>query len=216
MTDLDRVLELVVKRSRALIDARAAEIALLDGDEFVIAAAGGRGRRAGDRAAHADRGVGGRRRGDVRRPHAAARTTCPAARFAGRELGAATALVVADGVPQPPVGLPHARSTGCRRSGSFTEEDERLLQAFAASAATAVATAQTASDEALAPQHRRPRRQERRRWARELHDETLQELAGLQRAALRRAAQRRPGAHPRGASTVPSSCITTASPTCAR
>ena len=38
VTDLDRVLELVVKRSRALIDARAAEIALLDGDEFVIAA----------------------------------------------------------------------------------------------------------------------------------------------------------------------------------
>ena len=43
MTDLDRVLELVVKRSRALIDARAAEIALLDGDEFVIAAVAGEG-----------------------------------------------------------------------------------------------------------------------------------------------------------------------------
>ena len=43
VTDLDRVLELVVKRSRALIDARSAEIALLDGDEFVIAAAAGEG-----------------------------------------------------------------------------------------------------------------------------------------------------------------------------
>ena len=43
VTDLDRVLELVVKRSRALIDARAAEIALLDGDEFVIAAVAGEG-----------------------------------------------------------------------------------------------------------------------------------------------------------------------------
>ena len=30
-TDLDRVLELVVKRSRALVGARSAEIALLDG-----------------------------------------------------------------------------------------------------------------------------------------------------------------------------------------
>src|SRR4051794_34098938 len=43
VTDLDRVLELVVKRSRALIDARAAEIALLEGDEFVIAAVAGEG-----------------------------------------------------------------------------------------------------------------------------------------------------------------------------
>src|SRR4051794_25984182 len=43
VTDLDRVLELVVKRSRALLDARAAEIALVDGDEFVIAAVAGAG-----------------------------------------------------------------------------------------------------------------------------------------------------------------------------
>ena len=41
VTDLDRVLELIVKRSRALIDARVAEIALLEGDEFVIAAVAG-------------------------------------------------------------------------------------------------------------------------------------------------------------------------------
>ena len=60
----------------------------------------------------------------------------------------------------------------------FNEEDERLLQAFAASAATAVATAQNASEEAL----RRgieASESERTRWARELHDETLQQLAGL-------------------------------------
>src|SRR5580765_2098543 len=60
----------------------------------------------------------------------------------------------------------------------FGEDDERLLQAFAASAATAVATAQTATDEAL----RRAieaSEAERGRWARELHDETLQQLAGL-------------------------------------
>src|SRR3954453_13028804 len=43
VTDLDRVLELVVKRSRALIGARAAEIALLEGDEFVVAAVAGQG-----------------------------------------------------------------------------------------------------------------------------------------------------------------------------
>ena len=43
VTDVGRVLELVVKRSRALIDARAAELALLDGDELVVAAVAGRG-----------------------------------------------------------------------------------------------------------------------------------------------------------------------------
>ena len=76
-----------------------------------------------------------------------------------------------------PIGFLSAfdRLTG---DGSFTEEDERLLQAFAASAATAVATAQSASNEAL---HRsvHASEQERQRWARELHDETLQDLAGL-------------------------------------
>src|SRR5262249_29379017 len=41
MTDLDRVLELVAKRSRALLDARAAEIALRDGDEYVVSARAG-------------------------------------------------------------------------------------------------------------------------------------------------------------------------------
>src|SRR6478735_5960548 len=43
VTDLDRVLELVVKRSRALLEARTAEITLLDGEMFVVAAAAGEG-----------------------------------------------------------------------------------------------------------------------------------------------------------------------------
>jgi signal transduction histidine kinase len=61
---------------------------------------------------------------------------------------------------------------------AFGDEDERLLQAFAASAATAVATAQSASDEALR-RSIEASEAERGRWARELHDETLQQLAGL-------------------------------------
>jgi signal transduction histidine kinase len=63
----------------------------------------------------------------------------------------------------------------------FTTADERLLEAFAASAATAIATARTVQAD-----RRRQRlaaaEQERTRWARELHDETLQSLAGLRLA----------------------------------
>ena len=43
LTDVDRVLELVAKRSRALISARATEIALVDGDDLVVAAVAGQG-----------------------------------------------------------------------------------------------------------------------------------------------------------------------------
>src|SRR5215207_480429 len=42
-TDIERVLELVAKRSRALIDARATGLGLLDGDELVIEAVAGEG-----------------------------------------------------------------------------------------------------------------------------------------------------------------------------
>ncbi len=76
-----------------------------------------------------------------------------------------------------------------RESGAdFSPDDERLLVSFAASAATAVATAQTAANEALRRSLLASER-ERSRWARELHDETLQQLAGLK--MLLRGAQRR-------------------------
>jgi signal transduction histidine kinase len=175
LTDLDRVLELVVKRSRALIDARTAELALLEGDEFVIAAAAGEG-------------VGGLQgtRLPVNDSIAAAALRSgrpqrfrelPADTYAARVLGARTALVTPLVFRNRPVGFLSVfdRVGG---TGAFSEEDQRLLQAFAASAATAVATAQTASDEALRRSLQASER-ERRRWARELHDETLQELAGL-------------------------------------
>ena len=92
VTDVDRVLELIAKRSRALIDARATELALLDGDEVVVAAAAGQGVE----------GVRGTRlpveesvvaaalsSGRAQRLHAV-----PPKAFASRVLGAHSALVV--------------------------------------------------------------------------------------------------------------------------
>jgi signal transduction histidine kinase len=175
VTEVGRVLELVVKRSRALIDARAAELVLLDGDELVVAAVAGQGVE----------GVRGSRVSLESSVAGAALQTgksqrfrkLPEQSFAYRTLGARTALVTPMVFRNRSVGFLSVfdRLSG---DGAFSEEDERLLQAFAASAAAAVATAQSASNEALqrsvqASEH------ERRRWARELHDETLQELAGL-------------------------------------
>jgi signal transduction histidine kinase len=65
-----------------------------------------------------------------------------------------------------------------RGEGDFIVEHQRLLEAFAASAATAVATAQSAADERLG-QRIAATEAERGRWARELHDETLQALGTL-------------------------------------
>jgi len=170
LTDLDRVLELVVKRSRALIDARATELALIDGDELVVAAAAGQGIA----------GVEGTRMPVEGSPVAAALQSGRPQRVRDvPEDGsvARSALVVPMTFRNRTVGFLSAfdRLTG---DGTFTDEDERLLQAFAASAATAVATAQTAGDEALR-RSIKASEEERQRWARELHDETLQELAGL-------------------------------------
>jgi signal transduction histidine kinase len=62
--------------------------------------------------------------------------------------------------------------------GEFTAEHQNLLEAFAVSAATAVATAQSAADDRRS-QRVAAAEAERSRWARELHDETLQALGNL-------------------------------------
>ena len=61
----------------------------------------------------------------------------------------------------------------------FSAHDQRMLEAFATSAATAIATAVSVQAE-RATQRLMAAENERARWARELHDETLQNLAALQ------------------------------------
>lgn len=60
----------------------------------------------------------------------------------------------------------------------FSEEDERLLRAFAQSAANAVAIKRSVEADRLRTAIEAAD-VERRRWARELHDQTLQSLGGL-------------------------------------
>jgi signal transduction histidine kinase len=175
-TDLDRVLELIVKRARALVDARSVLILLADGDELAVAALAG----------NAPADLLGTRlpiassiSGHVLRTRTAERLPNVGDRLrhalSGR-IGASTGLFV------PLVFRGRAMGVLCaydRGEGEpFEPEHERMLEAFAASAATAVATAQSVQAEGLRRSIEASER-ERQRWARELHDETLQELAGL-------------------------------------
>lgn len=174
-TDLDRVLQLIVKRGQALVAADALLIWLRQGDDLRIAAVSG----------------------DVDLP---ASTVIPlAASTAGQALDARRSVRMEDptqmGVDPARYGMARATSAlivplvhrdrghgvlmafGHDDAG-FDAEDERALEAFAASAAIAVATAQGVEAHRL-HDTMAAAESERRRWARELHDETLQGMASL-------------------------------------
>ena len=180
-TDLALILELVAKRGRALISARALVIELQIDDGLEVVAAAGElpanlvGRRMaleGSVAQAALRTAATQRLGDE----------LNRARFNEHGLGR-FGFDPEDGLIVPLVFRGHSlgvlvavdRLDGGPR---FTAQDERLLEAFATSAAAAVSTAQSVAIERqrerlAAAEH------ERARWARELHDETLQSLAAL-------------------------------------
>jgi signal transduction histidine kinase len=176
-TDLQRILELIAKRGRALVAARAMVIELVQGADLVIMAAAG----SLDVALVGERiPIEGSLGGHVLQTRRAERLADAPARLRFRvaELaGAKTGLVVPLVFRDQAVGVAAAfdRMTD---GPEFTAEDERLMEAFAASAATAVATAQTVEAQAL-QRTVEASELERRRWARELHDDSLQELAAV-------------------------------------
>jgi signal transduction histidine kinase len=101
-------------------------------------------------------------------------------RIAPREFGvpdANTAMLVPMLYRGVGVGILAAFDHGESRE-AFSEDDEQMLKTFAASAATAVALAQSVQSDRLRSSLAAADA-ERRRWARELHDETLQGLGGL-------------------------------------
>lgn len=175
-TDLDRVLELIAKRARALVDARDLVIVLREGDEMTVrAVAGEMGKELLGTRLPAEGSISGHVL-RTRRPQRLAQFSSVLRRALGDAGAARTGLFVPLIFRGRPLGVLSAYD---RAGGQeFTVESERLLESFAASAATAVATAQTVAAEGLRRSIDASER-ERQRWARELHDETLQQLAGL-------------------------------------
>ncbi len=176
-TGLDRVLELIVKRGRALIDARSVVIMLCDGPDLVVTASAGeafdvRGHRVPISASTSGEVLGRRR--PERIADVAARL-----RIAPSELGvpeANTALLVPMVARGEAVGVLAAFDRA--DDTTFSSEDELLLTAFAASAANAVAMRRSVESDRLRSSMAAADA-ERARWARELHDETLQGLGAL-------------------------------------
>jgi len=187
-TDLGVILELVAKRGRALVSARTLLIELAHGSELVVAAGAGEipdgvvGQRVAVEDTVARQAIQQRRTlrlsEDLNR-----------ARFQEQGLGR-LGVCASDGIVVPLVfrGGVHGVLLAIDRledGPSFTAEDVRLLEAFAATAATAVAMGQAFASERQS-QRLAAAEGERRRWARELHDETLQNLSAL-RVGLARA-----------------------------
>ena len=178
-THLERVLELVVKRGRAMLDAGSLAV-LLDGGAGrlrVAAAAGeidpavvgttvasgeslatavfesGKAQRVNELGSRSGHGL------DLLDPGARAALLVPLG-YRGQARGVLVAF--------PEMG----------NERGFGSDDEHLLISFAASAAIAIATAQSVAADRLRASMRAAD-DERKRWARELHDETLQELGAV-------------------------------------
>jgi signal transduction histidine kinase len=186
-TDIERVLELVVKRGRALVEARSMVLLLPEQGDLVGRAAAGEVDIAtviGLRLTVAD-GVIGQTFRNGRTERVADLASKLRFELADR-LRASAGLIVPLVFRNRRVGVLAALDR-IDDGPAFTAEDARLMEAFAAAAAIALAGAQ---DVAAQTRQRtiEASESERTRWARELHDETLQELGAL-KLALRATAR---------------------------
>lgn len=176
-TDLGRVLETIAKRARALVEARSLIVLLEDRGELEVVVTAGElaGELAGDRLSLDSAW------GRVVRNGLPERVGAAGARMAvdPGDLGARAdaALLVPLTFRGRGLGLIVAFDR-LSRGPEFDPEDERLLLSFAASAATAVATAQSVAEDRVRFSIEASER-ERSKWAHELHDETLQGLGAL-------------------------------------
>jgi len=180
VTDLPRLLDLVVARLRELVQARIVLIALpaTDGDLVVRATNGtGADELAGMRLAKD--GSKAARVLDRRRSERVDSMIedLEVDQEVARRLGALTGLYVPMILRDRPIGVitAHDKEGGDAR---FTDEDVRLAEAFAARAAAAVDLSERVASDAL----RRvvsAQELERQRLARELHDETGQALTSI-------------------------------------
>jgi two-component system, NarL family, sensor histidine kinase DevS len=176
-TRLERVLELVVKRSRALVSARGTVVLMQQADEAEVAAVAGElapellGRRIPLAYCVSGRVMRGGRPERVRSAPSPLRGGLAAI------VGARAALYVPLMYRGRPLGVLCAFDP-LDGEADFDPDDEWLMEAFAASAAVAIATAHDVAAGGLRRSIEATER-ERARWARELHDETLQELAAV-------------------------------------
>ncbi|MBS1886404.1 MAG: GAF domain-containing sensor histidine kinase [Actinobacteria bacterium] len=175
-TDVDRVLDLIVKRARALVEARTLLVLLRRRDRLAVVARAGRvGPEVDELTIPTDDAIFQAAMQERVAKHLERGSPSSEARLRER-LGAETALVV-------PL-LFRGRAVGAlvaldrEAGGDFDAEDLRLLQAFAATAAIAVGTAQSVEAGRL-QQQVEVAEDERRRWAQELHDGVLQSLAAV-------------------------------------
>ncbi|HEX8752530.1 MAG TPA: GAF domain-containing sensor histidine kinase [Solirubrobacterales bacterium] len=193
-TDTERVLDLIVKRARALVDARAVLVLLRRGERLYVAARAGRVEAAVEELTlPVDGSVFGEAMRD-RSPRRLEGLRTRAEHGLREAAGVEAALVVPLVFRGRAVGTLVALDREAGGAG-FDQEDSRLLAAFASSAATAVGTAQTVQSELLQQQVEIGER-ERQHWAQELHDETLQGLAAIRislAAALQSGGEERPG-----------------------